>query len=258
MRWIAPGGRHMYSVGSNECAPVWKVLSSTSALGIQGAALMNPVYGETATVPYAPNLGSYPVDVQFPVAESANRFWAIPVIGLTAKIIILLPHVIILTIFELLSLLLNLVLWVPVLVTGQYPRWGHTFIGGTVLWRMRYTSFLFGLTDAYPAFSLSDPGNGREAVILFQAQPSYSRFFAIPVLGGMVRALMLIPHLIILSVLSYLVLAVMLFTWIPVLSNGQYPNWGRTIVGGYLRWTTRYYMYRFGLADKYPPFRWTS
>ena len=35
---------------------------------------MNPVYGETATVPHLNEFALYPVDVQFPAAESANRF----------------------------------------------------------------------------------------------------------------------------------------------------------------------------------------
>ena len=219
---------------------------------------MNPVYGETATVPYAPDFSSYPVDVQFPVVESVNRFWAIPIIGYYAKLIILIPHILILVVLELAASLLSLVTWIPVLFTGQYPGWGHTFIGGTVLWRMRVSSYLFGLTDAYPAFSLSDPGNGREAVILFQVQPSYSRLFAIPIVGGAIRLVLLIPHLIILNILTVVVFLALLVTWIPVLFSGEYPAWGRTFLGGFLRWTTRVYMYQFGLTDRYPPFEFGS
>jgi len=219
---------------------------------------MNPVYGQSAAVPYLNEFALYPVDVQFPTAERANRFWAIPIVGYLAKLIILIPHFAILMVLEIAAMVLSLIISIPVLLTGQYPSWGHTFIGGTALWRMRVGAYMFGLTEAYPAFSLSDPGNGREAVILFQAQPSYNRLFAFPFVGGAIRMLLLIPHVVIMYVLGYIVALASLISWIPVLFTGTYPSWGRAFFGGYLRWSTRVYMYLFGLVDKYPPFEFGS
>ena len=217
--------------------------------------MMNPVYGESAPVPYAPTFGSYPVDVQFPVTETANRLWAIPVVGYYAKLIILIPHLLILTVLEIVCYFLQYVMWIPVLFTGQYPAWGHTLYGGTVSWRMRFFAFMFGLTDAYPAFSLSDPGTGREAVILFQPPVRYNRLYAVPILGAVIRTVLLIPHLLTLWLYSMVVGFSQLFLWIPVLLTGKYPQSARDTVGGYLRYTTRLYMYSLGLTDKYPPFR---
>lgn len=219
---------------------------------------MNPVYGETATVPYAADFGSYPVDVQFPAVESVNRFWAIPIVGYFAKVLILLPHLVILTVLEIVCYFLQYVMWIPVLITGQYPNWGHTLYGGTVLWRVRVGAYMFGLTDTYPAFSLSDPGTGREAVILFRPQSSYSRLYAVPVLGALIRTILLIPHTLVLSVLTFVVMIYQLLVWIPVLLTGRYPESSRRTMGGFLRYTTRYYMYNLGLTDQYPPFRLNS
>jgi len=82
-----------------------------------------------------------------------------------------------------------------------------------------------------------------------------SRFFAIPLLGYIARGVLLVPHVIVLVLLGFLVSLLQLVLWIPVLFAGRYPKWGYSIVGGYLRWSTRVFAYTFGLTDRYPPFR---
>ena len=59
----------------------------------------------------------------------------------------------------------------------------------------------------------------------------------------------------ILYALSIIVYLLQLILWIPVLFTGQYPSWGRDLVGGFVRWSTRIYAYIFGLTDEYPPFQ---
>lgn len=81
-----------------------------------------------------------------------------------------------------------------------------------------------------------------------------SRFFAIPLVGYLVRHLLLIPHYVVLIVLGVLVSLSQLFLWVPVLVGGRYPRWGYGFVGGYIRWNTRVLAYLFGLTDTYPPF----
>ena len=83
---------------------------------------------------------------------------------------------------------------------------------------------------------------------------SPGRFWAIPVLGYAVRSILLIPHLIVLYIVGAIVGIFQLILWAPVLFGGQYPDWGESVVGGYLRWAARVYGYLLGLSDKYPPF----
>jgi hypothetical protein len=96
----------------------------------------------------------YPVQVTFDIPPSNNRFWAIPLIGIVAKIIILIPHLIILYALNLVVGILQLGLWVPVLFGGSYPDVGHTMVGGFIRWGLRVGSFFLGLTDRYPPFAL--------------------------------------------------------------------------------------------------------
>jgi len=92
--------------------------------------------------------------------------------------------------------------------------------------------------------------------VLFAVPPNNSRFFAIPLLGGLVRFILMIPHLIVLYALTIVVIYIFtLFMWAIVLFTGRYPPWGYSMVGGYLRWTTRVSAYLLGLTDKYPPFQ---
>jgi len=92
-------------------------------------------------------------------------------------------------------------------------------------------------------------------VILFHPQTRYSRLYAVPILGAFIRTVLLIPHMVLLLLFSFVVAFSQLILWIPVILTGRYPQSGRDTVGGYLRYSTRFYMYALGLTDRYPPFR---
>ena len=88
----------------------------------------------------------YPVSVQFIIPAHNGRFWAIPLVGVLARMLALIPHLIVML----------LVLWIPVLFVGRYPRWGYALVGGWLRWQLRVNAFFLGLTDEYPPFRLSD------------------------------------------------------------------------------------------------------
>ena len=91
--------------------------------------------------------------------------------------------------------------------------------------------------------------------VVIPEQESYNRGFAFPLLGGLVRFILLIPHIIVLYILLIIVYLLQYILWIPVLFTGRYPSWGRDIVGGYVRWSARIQCYFLGLTDQYPPFQ---
>ena len=96
--------------------------------------------------------------------------------------------------------------------------------------------------DAYPVNVSYD----REARI--------NRLWGIPVIGQMVRAILLIPHLIILSFLAILTGFLMLVVWVPVLIFGRQADLIYTLVGGMYRWQLRVSAYMLLMVDRYPPF----
>lgn len=95
------------------------------------------------------------VEVTFHIPASNNRWWALPVLGFYVKLLILIPHYICLTVLGFCALILWLVMWIPVLLTGRYPPGPYWFSVGVLRWNLRVSAFLGGLTDRYPPFSLA-------------------------------------------------------------------------------------------------------
>ena len=98
----------------------------------------------------------YPIQLDLGTPKPAVRFWAIPLIGILAKLIIAIPHLIILYVLAIVVEVLQLVLWIPVLFGGEYPAFGRQIVGGYLRWSVRVQAFLYGLTDQYPPFQLGE------------------------------------------------------------------------------------------------------
>ena len=109
----------------------------------------------------------YPVDIRITMPERSNRLWAVPLVGNFVKLIILIPHLFILSVLGDVIILLQLVLWIPVLFSGRYPQWGHDLITGYIAWWVRVAIYFFGLTDRYPPFQLGGSYDGSRV----DAQP---------------------------------------------------------------------------------------
>ena len=53
------------------------------------------------------------------------------------------------------ALLVAVISWIAILVTGQQPKWAFEFLEGLMRWGWRVTAYAFLLTtDRYPPFSL--------------------------------------------------------------------------------------------------------
>jgi Domain of unknown function (DUF4389) len=68
------------------------------------------------------------------------------------------------------------------------------------------------------------------------------------------RAILAIPHLIVLYVLNIVVSIVVFLAWFAALFTGRNPEGLRTFTIGVLRWQTRVWAYYGLLTDSYPPF----
>jgi hypothetical protein len=69
-----------------------------------------------------------------------------------------------------------------------------------------------------------------------------------------IRAILVIPHLVVLWFLSIALEFVVFISWFAALFAGRLPEWAHTFITGVLRWETRVYAYLFLLTDVYPPF----
>jgi len=222
----------------------------------QQPAYPGPYAGTAVAVPPMDAAGGtgYPVQLSWQIQPSYNRFWAIPIIGILAKFVALIPHMLVLAVLGIGLYLSQLVLWAYVLFGGKYPDWGYRFVGGMIRWWTRVQMFFYGLTDQYPPFSLGNDGDQYPVQVTFDIPPSNNRFWAIPVIGIGAKYIILIPHLVVLYALGAVVGVLQLGLWVPVLFGGKYPEIGHTMVGGYIRWGLRVASFFLGLTDRYPPF----
>lgn len=88
----------------------------------------------------------------------------------------------------------------------------------------------------------------------FTPDAGQGRLWGIPVLGSMIRLILVIPQAILLVILGLAVCVAMLVSWIPVLLTGRMAGWGYGLLGGYLRLSVRVSAYVLLVTGAYPPF----
>ena len=200
--------------------------------------------------PLAPD--AYPVNVSYDRSAPITRFWGIPILGVGIRYLLLIPHFILLFFVAIVAALMMLVTWIPVLILGRFPGWGYRWIGGYFGWTVRMQAYLQLLTGTYPPFSLS--GEEHPVSVRFDEGVRINRLWGIPLVGVLIRGILLIPHYIVLMLISILVGILWLVTWIPVLFLGRQADLIYTIVGGFTRWWFRVLAYQLLMVDRYPPF----
>jgi hypothetical protein len=195
----------------------------------------------------------YPLRVDARLEEPINRWlWLF-------KLILVIPHVIVLIGLWLAALVTTTIAGVAILITGRYPRALFEFAVGVLRWSWRvsfYTTGAFG-TDRYPPFRLgSDPSYPADLSIAYPNQLSRGLvlvkwwLLAIPqyVVVGLFAGGWGATHVGLITVLSIVAAATVLFT-------GTYPPALFDLVVGLNRWCLRVAAYACLLTDAYPPFR---
>lgn len=90
------------------------------------------------------------LNVAYPDVEHDLNRW-LPLI----KWLLALPHYIVLFVLAVVVVLVTILAWFAILLTGTYPRGMFDFVVGVGRWAMRVWAYAFLLaTDAYPPFTL--------------------------------------------------------------------------------------------------------
>jgi hypothetical protein len=99
---------------------------------------------------------SGPVAVRIDVVDPAiNRLWGIPLFGMLARFIVLIPHFIILYALSFVAGLVTLVVWIPILRDGRYPDLGMRLQGIYLQYSARVFAYAALLPVPYPPFDFS-------------------------------------------------------------------------------------------------------
>jgi hypothetical protein len=187
------------------------------------------------------------------------------------KWFLLIPHFIILAILWICVVVVTIVAWFAILITGRYPRWIFDFNLGVFrwTWRVSYYGYSALATDRYPPFSRQREPD-YPATLDVEYTEEHSRLLT---LGRLILA---IPQLIIVGIFegggtgvavgrghdwefawpwSGLINTLVLFVGFALLFTIRYPRGLYDFILGLNRWVFRVVVYMALMTDTYPPFR---
>ena len=139
--------------------------------------------------------------------------------------------------------LLAFVAWVHIIFTGRYPSF-RGFAVYLFRWVQNIYAFLGLLTDQYPPF-----GDGPYPVQIGIAPDELHNRWTVGF-----RAILAIPHFIVLAFLGIAAFIVTVIAWSSILISGEYPEGMYEFSVGVSRWGARVYGYMMLFVDEYPPF----
>ncbi len=91
------------------------------------------------------------LDFPYPDVPQALSRW-LPLV----KWFLAIPHYVVLFFLGLASIVVVIIAWFAILITGRYPRVLFDFVEGVIRWQNRVVGYAFVLvTDRYPPFRLS-------------------------------------------------------------------------------------------------------
>ena len=195
----------------------------------------------------------YPARLEVDYPDSPSRVLALLGALFFIKALLLIPHYIVLTFLGIANLVCIYISYWAVLITGRYPGGLFAFVLGVQRWSYRTSAWSAGFTDRYPPFTLSRTG---DYALKYEVDYPESSSRGLALLGVLffIKALLLIPHLVILYFLGAASLICIYISYWAVLITGSYPRGLFALSVGVMRWSIRTDAWFLGFADRYPPF----
>lgn len=196
--------------------------------------------------------GIYPT-LEASVIQNPNRIFAVPLVGISIKSFLLFPVLIeLLLLYIWFLFVVMLINSFVVLATGKYWQHAYRFALGMLKLNVKIGFYIYGLTDKYPGFGFDIDDKFNLDIIMPERS---KRLYAIPILGGVIRIILLIPYFVFFSIISNAALiGVYLLAWAIVLFKGRYPEGIFELARDSTRVTISVAAYFAGLSDKYPSF----
>jgi hypothetical protein len=183
-------------------------------------------------------------------ATSPSRGLAATGIIPIIKMLLALPHLIIVNALQYLGYVAAYIGFFVVAFTGQMPGGLFRFIEIMMGWNTRTYGWIIGFTDMYPPFE-TDPEYPVAVHVEKPANPS--KGWAVAGIFFL-RLVVLIPHFIVLAFVAIGAVFAVWFGYFVVLFTGALPVGIQDFAAGTLQWSLRVTAFAMGLTDDYPKF----
>lgn len=197
---------------------------------------------------------TYPVDISIDYDDgSRSRGLAAAGIFLPIKFLFAIPHFVILYFVQIGAFFAAWFGYFAIAFTGNLPPGFARYLHNTLGWVTRLYAWIASLRDDYPAFAMEQP-EYQARVVITEPTLQRSRGLAVAGIFFFVKALLLIPHLIVLYFVFIVAGIAGWFAYWAILFTGKYPEGIFDFVVGSIRWSMRTSAWIFSLTDEYPPF----
>lgn len=244
------------------------LLAVGAILGVIAVVLIVAgVRGSTEPGAMAPgDFGPYPVRLEGELDPNLSRWqWLF-------KWLLIIPHFFVLVFLWTAFVMLTIVAWFAIVVTGRYPRSIFDFNVGVLRWSWRVGYYAYSAlgTDQYPPFTLTDADYPAHFDVAYPERLSRG-------LALVKTWLLAIPHYLIVGLFTSglvwwtteigesgnqaaqtgagLIGILVFIAGIILLFSGRYPQGLFDLVLGLNRWVFRVVAYAALMRDEYPPFR---
>jgi hypothetical protein len=171
------------------------------------------------------------------------------------KLILALPHLLIVSVLGNVATLLAYIGYWIVAFTGKMPQATHRLIELNFNWSTRASAWLFGLDDVYPPFE-TDPVYSASFPVSRPMEPS--KGWAVAGLLWIPKFFVLIPHFVVLAFVMIGGFFALWWGYIVTALTGNYPTGIQDFLAGIMQWGLRVQAFLWGLTDDYPPFSLTA
>jgi hypothetical protein len=164
------------------------------------------------------------------------------------RYILAIPHFVFLFFYEIAFLVVIVLAWFALLITGTWPDSLYQFAGGFVRYLARLTAYMSLGVDRYPPFSGADDENYPVRVQIAPPLAHYSR------LKVLFRSIYSILAYVIRYALSIVLGFVAFLSWVAIVITGRQPESLQNAIKFCVAYTIRADALMFLVTETYPPF----
>jgi hypothetical protein len=192
------------------------------------------------------------VHLTVPADSGQNPSWGIPLAGIVVRWFLCIPLLIVLAVLGVVMWFVAWVSWIPILVSGRQADAIVDLFAMIARIQSRVAMYITLATGIYPG--LIDPPDHPIRATIDRGERQ-NPLWGIPLVGIVVRAILIIPHAIALWLLGLGAGLLFFVSWYPVLINGRQADSIVRYLADTYRYGLRVAAYVTLMTGEYPPFR---